>query len=131
MGGRQRLKAADARAVLQRLDEYVRRRFGRWPDFERQTQTPHATADRWQRKAAVPDLPQLLRLAQRDPLLDLHHLLTGRRATAWLGAAELEGLLANLAHATGEARKLQREVIGVQWLPGRNRKRRAPQRRRS
>jgi|SRR2546421_9627248 len=109
MGGRQRVQPADAQGLLRRLHEYVEGRFDSWPDFERKTRTPHATADRWQRKVAVPDLPQLLRLAKRDPLLDLHHLLTGRRATGWLGVPELEGMLLNVAQATVRLYRQQRK----------------------
>ena len=125
------MRPAEARALLQRLDAYVRLRYGTWRQFERATKTPHATADKWRLGAAVPDLPQLLRLAKRDPLLDLHHLLTGRRATGWLRAEELHGLLANLDAAMLQSQKLQSQwrPIGVKQLPGRARQR-APQRRR-
>src|SRR5437773_328840 len=130
-GGRQRVRPAEARLLLQRLDEYVQLRYTTWPDFERKTKTPHATADKWRLGAAVPDLPQLLRLAKRDPLLDLHHLLTGRRATGWLRAEELHGLLANLDAAMLQSRKLQSKwrPIGVQPVPGRPRKRKTQRRR--
>ncbi|SRR6266550_3232703 len=129
MAGRQRLSGTDGRALLRRLHAYVKQRFGTWAAFERQTKTPHATADRWKQKDAVPELPALLQLAKRDPLLDLHHLLTGRRATAWVSAAELHGLLANLDAAVLQSQKLQGQwrPLGVQQLPGRARKR-PPQR---
>ena len=109
-GGRQRVRPAEARLLLQRLDEYVQLRYTTWPDFERKTKTPHATADKWRLGAAVPDLPQLLRLAKRDPLLDLHYLLTGRRASGWLRAEELHGLLMNLDAATVQSQKLLRQM---------------------
>src|SRR2546426_3123529 len=118
MAGRQRLSGTDGRALLRRLHAYVKQRFGTWAAFERQTKTPHATADRWKQRAAVPELPQLLRLAKRDPLLDLHYLLTGRRASGWLRAEELHGLLLNLDAATVQSQKLLRQM------------KRAPQRRR-
>ena len=105
-GGRQRVRPAEARALLQRLDAYVRLRYTSWPDFERKTKTPHATADKWRLGGAVPVLPQLLRLAKRDPLLDLHHLLTGRRATGWLRtghAAQATILASGYARARAEA----------------------------
>src|SRR5438132_3437726 len=107
MAGRQRLSGADGRALLRRLHAYVEQRFGTWAAFERQTKTPHATADRWRQRAAVPELPALLQFARRDPLLDLHYLLTGRRATGWLRAEELEGLLMNLNAATIQSRELR------------------------
>ena len=120
-GGRKRVPAAAAKALLQRLGTYVEGRFGTWERFARATKVPRTTADRWRLGGAVPDLPQLLRLARRDPLLDLHYLLTGRRATGWLRAEEVEGLLANLDAAMLQSRKLR--------LPSRPKKR-APQRRR-
>jgi hypothetical protein len=132
MAGRQRVHPTDARAVLQRLHDYVGSQFqGSWGDFERQTRTPHATADRWQRRVAVPDLPALIRLGKRDALFDLNYIVLGRRSTGWVRAEELHGLLLNLDAATVQSEKLLRQMKRVPTKRRRaSARKRSPQHRR-
>jgi len=52
---------------------------GGWLAFEATTGLPGATLDGWRQGTSTPELAHLLALAQRDPGLDLHWLLTGER----------------------------------------------------
>ncbi len=67
-----------ARGVTRRLSDYVENHGG-WVEFERVTGLAGATIDGWRQGTSTPELAHLLALAQRDPALDLHRLLTGER----------------------------------------------------
>lgn len=103
--------AKDAKAITDRLDQYVRFTFKSWYRFEKQLRIPRTTAIGWRndRNPGVPEVVYILQLARKAQLNPTWLLLNqgpetlGAAASSGEGLDRLRALVADRLRATLKA----------------------------